>query len=125
MTVHQAEGFSLSYPTNIRINKTTPVEDFNIYRFIYHNKPILSAYVGNHPSFYENLPEGTKHEKGFINGLPFESFLIKLPDGTLRKELLIKFSEPDWPNYIHLWYSDLPPTLQIIVEEIILSIQEH
>ena len=121
----QFEGFTLICPQNIKINKKTPVEDFDIYEFVYDGNIILSAYVGNQPHFYDNVQETTKIEKGFINGLNFESFVSEKSDGPEKKEILIKFSERrDWPNYIHFWYSNLTPEIRKIVEQIISSTEE-
>ena len=117
---YKDEGFSLKLPSTVSIKKETPVEDFNIYKFIYEEQVILSAYVGNHPQFNH-----ANTEKGITNGLVSEFFITKDPNGLEQKEILIEFSSHQgWPNYMHFWYSELPPNLEKIVREIIFSVQE-
>ncbi len=122
---HRFEGFTLAYTQNITINKKTPTGDFDIYEFYYDGNIILSAYVGNQPDFYTKAQNSDKIEKGIINGLNFESFTLKQPDGPYKTETLIKFSENrGWPRFLHFWYSDLKPEIRKIAEQIIFSTME-
>lgn len=118
---YKFDGFSLRYPKNITIKKKTPVEDFDLYEFVYEGQTILSAYVGNFPQDHH-----ANTEKGTINGLMSESFVTKDSNGSEKNEVLIKFSDRrNWPSYIHFWYpSNLRPQLKSVVEQIIVSIKE-
>ncbi len=122
---HRFESFSLTYPSNITVNKKAPAGDFDIYEFTQDGNLILSAYVGNQPNFYEKAKNADKIEKGFINRLNFESFTLKMPDGSIEKETLINFSKNQgWPRYIHFWYSNFKPEIRNIAEQIIFSTKE-
>lgn len=119
------EGFSFRHPRNVVVEKETPVEDFNIYKFKYNKDILLSAYVGNQPSFKAGVQGITLKKSGFVNGLPYQRVRVKEPDGTLRMEVLITFSEGrDWPMFIHFWYFDLPSDLERIAEDVIASTRE-
>lgn len=123
---YKNDGFSLKLLSNVVVKKETPVEDFNIYKFIYKENILLSAYVGNQPSFKTDAQGTVSKKSGFVNELPFQRVRVKERDGTLRTEILIKFSEDrDWPMFIHFWYVDLPPNLERITEDIIASVEQR
>ena len=125
LTEYKNEGFSLQHPKNVVVQKETPVEDFNIYKFLYNKDTLLSAYVGNQPSFKPDVEGIISQENGFINALPFERIRTREPNGTIRVEVLIKFSEGrDGPMFMHFWYFDLPSDLETVAEKIIASTRE-
>lgn len=61
---YQGTGFNLRIPGDVKVEKTTPVEDFDIFRFFdVSGKQILGIYAGNHPQFPDGVPEGVEQKK--------------------------------------------------------------
>jgi hypothetical protein len=102
---YKGGSFAIACPNDITIEKKTPVEDFDIYTFLYRGKVILSAYTGNQPSFDKGEGKGSffSRRKGQINGLAFKSIRSR-KDGISEHEVLIDFGNV-FPQYIHYWYS--------------------
>ena len=88
------EAFCLTEkPTSI--SKTTPVEDFNLYRVEMAGKHFL-IYEGNHPNTQGDQPVGPvaahKLPKGFSQGQLF--------GGDRGYQVLLRTGKTDWPTYI-------------------------
>jgi hypothetical protein len=117
------EGFAVKYPGDVTINKSTPVEDFNVYKFICNGREILGAYVGNQPSFHQDVKSGRKLQRGHINKLSFEAVQDVNDKMTSRQVLISLNIDSGWPKYVHFWYSNLSQKEVEIAEGIINSIR--
>ncbi|MFW9894052.1 MAG: hypothetical protein ACFFFO_17745 [Candidatus Thorarchaeota archaeon] len=113
----------MKYPPNVTIEKETPVEDFNTYKFVHKRKTFFSAYFGNQQSF----SAGGRVEKGVsANGLIIQRVRAKEKKATIRIELLVGFSK-DWgrPMFMHFWFHNLSANLEETAEQIIASVREQ
>jgi hypothetical protein len=117
---YHGTGFKVSIPGNIRVEKTSPVEDFDIFRFFNkEGKQILGAYAGNAPQFPDRVPEDVKLQEGILGGNPLKSAEWTDKDG-FRGEFLVRLAPGiPFPVFIHLWYLELNPAERNIAKEIL------
>ena len=88
------EAFCLTEnPT--KVSKTSPVEDFNLYRVELAGKQFL-VYEGNRPNTQGDRPFGPidadQLPKGFASGQLF--------GGDRGYQILLRTRRSDWPNYV-------------------------
>jgi len=116
------DGFYWVLKDEIKIEKSTSV-DFIVYDFLYDDKVILGAYVGNHPDFPSlEVPEDKEIRNIKINCLNTQIISWQDDKGSENQEVLIEFSQyRSWPAYIHFWYYQLPPRFSTISDSIIFS----
>lgn len=122
----QGWGFAVKIESNVYIEKTSPVEDFDIYNFITKDKNtnFLNAYVGNHPSFMKEMEINVIIENTLINDLNAKMAEWKDSNGLFYKEVLVNLSRNErTPQYIHFWYKGINESLKSIADEIILSVK--
>ena len=127
---YKGTGFKVSIPGNIRVEKTTPVEDFDVFRFFDSSgKQILGVYAGNHPQFPERVPEGVGLKEDILGGRPLKHAEWKNSDG-LHGEFLVRLYSEDapgvpFPVFIHLWYLELNTDELTAVKKILDTFQPN
>jgi hypothetical protein len=107
-------------PKGVKVSKTYPMEDFDLYTCSQRGVTILNFYVGNSPSF----PGANNSTAGItettVNGMQTKD-LRRSGDNTNSRETLIKLSAETWPQYVHFWYSELSQIKSETADSIIIS----
>ncbi len=130
------ENCKLQVPNNVKIIvDVTHLIDIDSYTFKYHDKEILFAYFGGHPSLFEGADEKYPDEEGIINGMRYKAFHVSRPDGQKLSQVdgfkLSQFVieipklEKEWwrrPRRVNFWYLDLSAEEEKIAIQIIHSL---
>lgn len=125
---YQGTGFNLRIPGDVKVEKTTPVEDFDIFRFFdVSGKQILGIYAGNHPQFPVGVPEGVEQKKSTLGGKSLEKAEWG-NSGGYYGQLLVHLQTdapgyPPFPVFVHLWYLELNAVELAAVKKILDSFQ--
>lgn len=115
---YQGTWFSIQVPANFNVEKTTPVEDFDIFRFYNkEGKQILGAYAGFHPQFPDGVPAGVKLHEGLLGNKPLEYAEWTDKDGH-KGEFLVQLDPEEGP-VIHFWYLELTSEELVTVKKIL------
>ena len=123
MTIYKNEGFIVDIPTDLKVRKECPVEDFELHSFVIDTTTILTVYVGNQPSFPSCDVKGVSEMQGEINGYAVRCVSSE-SQGKYTREVLFDFSKiHDWPQYLHFSYAYLPLDDARIADQIIDSVR--
>ena len=109
------ENIELDIPSNVSVEKKSPVEDFVLCEFKLNKKYFLKAYIGNQPSAKnKNLKDNV------INGRNVKMF-EENKNGLYSREALFEFKDTNWPRYIQFTYNSMPMELKKVADKIIES----
>ena len=83
---------------------------------------LLQFYVGNYPmqDDFDKLPH--RKRRVSLNGAPGEEKRWSATTGNQSRELIVSTGE-DFPGYVHIFYSDLPPADAVVADDIISSMR--
>ena len=120
---YQGTSFSVAVPSTVRVSKSSPVEDFELYQFSEQGEKLLEVYVGNHPNFPKSFPPSAVSDQIPINGLQAKIVRWRDQEGNMFCECLVQLgAEAAWPSLLHAKYTALSKDRAIIAERIISSV---
>lgn len=117
------EKVSVLIPKHMKVTQTSPVEDFEIYKFNISEKGVLTVYVGNQPSFPPKTNEKLEQSEISLNGLKAQTVAWKTAPDLVNKEVLIHVGQDGWPNVVHFYYYKLSKQESEIADGIIQSVK--
>lgn len=102
-----AEGLVVKVSEAVQIRKTSPAEDFDFLRFVFRDEVILSAYVGNAPSFPTEKCRGEAKDTMLGGFRAREMVCVRdAGGGGYSRELLVDLGVPrGWPRFVHFMQS--------------------
>lgn len=103
------EHCTLSVPPDMKVEKKTPVHDFDIYSFYRDTNLCLRAYVGNCPRFPIGAPDSVREISETLNRFAARTFRWTNSCGRVSRETLVnvKDAATKWPRYVHFWYHSM------------------
>jgi hypothetical protein len=117
----QEEFFSISFPEGFSIQKTSPVEDFDIYSIVRDGKPYVMIYQGNQPDF-PAIKNIKKKESTVFSAETLKIYSIWDGNNLFSRELIIKIQDDNWPQYLHAWIQPHSGDI-LLADRILLSLK--
>lgn len=95
--------FDIFLPEGFKIQKVSPVEDFEMYTVTDGTVPYVEIYVGNAPDFPQiaNFPDDS-----IVVLKTREMSLLSKWDGgevVALETLIVRLIAPGWPRFVHAW----------------------
>lgn len=118
---YEGWGFTIQIDPQIQVSKKSPVEDFELYTFMYDGREILHAYAGNHPSFGKEAPQSAKEARSALRNLQVRRLDWRDTSQSECAEVLMSFGADHLPAYLHYSYSGLSASDARIANQIISS----
>lgn len=118
LTKVEAGPVTFHVPKSLQVQKTTPVEDFDLITISDGDKRIVTAYLGNHPDFPR-----LKGEKGDLRESQLGDAIIitKWKDNELiRKEMKVALSA-EFPMFLHIYSAPSLTNEEVRMADKILS----
>lgn len=122
-TVYQMIKVQVVMPKDMNVTHSSPVEDFEIYRFRFDGEDFLQAYVGNQPLFPSQKVDGAEEIDRIINGLKAHSISWRDSADLRSREVLIEINDGKWPRVVHFSYHRLLPRRAKTADRIIDSVR--
>jgi hypothetical protein len=122
-SVINEEHFSALTPDGFKVEKTAPVEDFEIFTISRGGKAYIYVYVGNQPAFPKFKPSGNSEVTTFE--APGVSVASQWQGAALvGREILSELNvNGEFPTALHAWTAPLPPAELAVADRILFSIK--
>jgi hypothetical protein len=116
--------FQVTLPDGFVMNKSTPVEDFDVYHIKKDDEMYVGIYVGNHPDFPSVQRNKALNYCLSVDGdLKVAVVSVWKGDILVEKEILKELEEIGGSQDLHAWTSiDLSPEQMLLADKIISSI---
>lgn len=116
-------GIRVNLPKDFHMQKSSPAEDFDMYKISKGAENYLTIYAGNAPKFPARTP-GHGHEITELTTAHTKIISEWQNDRLIRREMLIESETPKgWPRFIHAWTAVLPEEKIMTADKILFSLR--
>jgi hypothetical protein len=95
--------FNILLPEGFEIDRTTTMEDFEVFTVAKRGDPMVCIYVGNQPKF-PRAQANTLQNKTTLRTEDTEIVSTWKGSRLINREILIKLkTNKQWPKFVHIW----------------------
>jgi len=121
-TLNKQDYFNIVIPKGFRVQKESPVEDFELYTISKGNQSYVIIYIGNQPDFPKKIFSDSRQivDVNTIN----RTIISEWKNNKLiGKQVKINLATPGgWPSSIHAWTTQIAPAKMMVAARILDSL---